>query len=121
MKVGPLKFVITTAAILLNCLMTSVAFSVLADTHRIVSKVGNREVAIITDNGNRFIQDRDSALSVFGYAMLAGFLVMSMPLLGAYISYAKRRGLAEGYNLVTFFSCIGLVVALSLPTNQVNA
>ena len=43
---------------------------------------------------------------------------LSLPLLGAYISQAKRQGLAEGYNLVTFFGPIDLIVSLCLPTNR---
>ena len=43
------------------------------------------------------------------------FFVASIPLLGAYASHSKGRGIVEGYALSTFFCCFGLVVVLCLP------
>lgn len=42
----------------------------------------------------------------------------TLPFLGGYTSYAKRRGIAQGYNLVTFLNLFGLILVLCLPTNR---
>ena len=117
-RLGPLKFVLTTLAVLLNCFMLSIMIRSLADDLQLVNQVGDRQHAIVVKDGHPFIQSRTDALSSLGTTMIVFFLVGSLPLLGAYISHAKGRGLAEGYNLVTFFGPIGLIVGLCLPTNR---
>ena len=50
------------------------------------------------------------------FSLVALIIGGSLPPLGAYVSHAKGRGIAEGFVLVTFFSCLGLIVVLCLPT-----
>jgi hypothetical protein len=57
------------------------------------------------------------ARSALGTSVILAFFVVTLPLLGAFTSHVKGRGIAEGYDLVTFFGPIGLVVALCLPSN----
>jgi hypothetical protein len=52
-----------------------------------------------------------------GMSLVLLFLA-TLPLLGAYVSHAKRRGIAEGFVLVAFFGPLDLIVALCLPTNR---
>jgi hypothetical protein len=67
--------------------------------------------------GGPTIQTRGTAASQLGWAVVGGGFVVGLPLLGAYVSRAKKREIPEGYVLVTFFGPIGLIVALCLPSN----
>jgi hypothetical protein len=116
--IGPLKFVLTAFAILINLVLLGITFSGLAHSLHILHEVGDRPARIITDDGQRFVQIRSDALLSFGFSLTAVFFVGSIPLLGSYASYAKRRGLAEGYDLSTFFGPLGLIVMLCLPANR---
>jgi hypothetical protein len=60
-------------------------------------------------------QPNGTADAEAGMALIIAFFAIALPPLGAFISHAKKRGLTEGYILVTFFGPIGLIVALCLP------
>ena len=111
-----LKIVITGLAVLMNLFILGSLLGTFVDDLRIVHQIGDQPYAMIIRDGHTTVQDRDSALKEFGSSIILLFFAAALPLLGAYVSHAKRRGFAEGYILSSFFCCIGLIVVLCLPT-----
>jgi hypothetical protein len=111
---GALKFGITILALAWNILLVYPAvLSTILQTSRAKAR---GEIVPILQHGYLLAIPIDDEM--LGYAVIIGFFMLSLPFLGAFVSHAKRRGLAEGYDLVTFFGPIGLIVALCLPTNR---
>ena len=120
-KGGALKLVITMLALAWNLLVICpAAFLTIAagvEVNRRTHAIGGG-MEIVREGYWFTIQARGGSSVQLVLTLIIAFLLVTMPLLGAFISHAKRRGLAEGYILVTFFGPIGLIVALCLPTNR---
>jgi hypothetical protein len=118
-RVGPLKFIVTAIAILLHFgILIGSSFGIL-DSLQVLNKLGPRPATFIVHNGEPSIQTRDDAVLYFMFAFASLFFNgITFPFLGAYVSHAKHRGPAEGYDMVIFFWLIGLIVVLCLPTNR---
>jgi hypothetical protein len=115
------KKFITFLAIALNCLVLYPAlllaiygaFQDLQQTQRWDSRL---EIGLDDFWGTpTAIKPRGTAVGKVVTSVAVAFCWAVLPFLGAFISNAKGRGRAEGYNLVTFFGPIGLIVALCLP------
>jgi hypothetical protein len=98
--IGPLKLGLTIIATCWNCFVLYILMVAMIESNHELIKMG------------------ESPGIAFLFSIMLIFFVISIASLGAFISYAKGRGLAEGYNLATFFPCFGIIVALCLPTNR---
>jgi hypothetical protein len=115
-----IKLFITIAAVLWNCGLILMYGYGMTDDIKNIRDAGNNSLGVTTNGTgwNREVVTLSDAKSTFMLHIVVLGFIASLPLLGSYISYAKHRGPAEGYGLVTFFGPLGLIVALCLPTNR---
>ena len=113
-RIGPIGWTVIAVITILNIIAISYCIYKIVDAYQRAEDLINfqyRYTPLAISLGLNAIKIE---IRVYCCIIVFGAIV---PLLGAFVSMAKRRNIAEGYSLASIFSFFGVLIAALMPTN----